>query len=151
MRIRKLLTAAALFALSCTSTRIEPHDEWARPAPKDLASRLYKSQERSARPVAPGSRESSITRLRPNPLVRLSLKEAEDLAGQALSEGNYFLLRGLCVGCGTGYFKVYSDGENVLVSHFSLAKPGRRPTQWPVIANLERNPDQVFVECGFAE
>jgi hypothetical protein len=130
---------------------LDIHDEWRRPVPQDLGDRLYRSDEKAVFPVVSGAREGEVSRLASTPFVRLFPREAEDLVGHRLSEGDYFLIRGVCIGCGTGSFKVHSDGENVLVSHVSLAGRRVRPTLWPVVVSLDEPPGQVFVEYSAAE
>jgi hypothetical protein len=115
-----------------------------------MAGALSRAEERVVFPVAIDQRVRATERLEAAPFIRLSMEEAERLSGKPLDSGRYLLIRGLCLGCGAGSFRAYFDGSNILVDHRSLARKGTLPTRWPVIADLENDPKEVFVECGAA-
>jgi hypothetical protein len=147
---RWLRVFMAMLAVGCATTR--PADEaWHRPAPRELGDRLYRSDKTAVFPVSASAREGAVSRLASTPFVKISPREAEDLVGHPLGEGDYYLIRGVCIGCGTGSFSAHSDGENVVISHVSLAGRRVRPTRWPVVMSLEKSPGQVFVDYSAAE
>jgi hypothetical protein len=149
MRSRYVLVLTAVMA-GCVAGRPLSFDVWANPAPRQEAVALSKAGKKAVFPVASDQRARAVEKLAAVPFVRLSKEEAESLAGKPLDGDHYFLIRGLCLGCGTGSFKAYFDGSNVLVDHRSLAGKKTLPTRWPVIAALENKPEEVFVECGAA-
>jgi hypothetical protein len=115
-----------------------------------MAAALSRAEERVVFPVAIDQRVRAAERLETVPFIRLPREEAESLAEKPLDSDHYVLIRGLCLGCGTGSFRAYFDGRNILVDHRSLARKGTLPTRWPVIVRLENDPEEVFVECGAA-
>lgn len=142
--------ALAILISGCVTGRLRSFDVWVHPAPRQMAAALSRAEERIVFPVARDQRVRAAERLEAVPFIRLSREEAGSLAGKPLGGGHLFLIRGLCLGCGTGSFRVYFDGSNILVDHRSLARKGTLPTRWPVIALLENDPEEVFVECGGA-
>jgi hypothetical protein len=143
--------AFLMFILSCSSASVGGSgDEWLRPLPKAMVQHLQ-SNERQAFRVAPENRTEAVTKLTSVPFLSLTLEEAEAWVGQPIDEGEIFLVRGLCLGCGKRSFKAYFDGKYVLVYSFSLAQRGSRPTRWPVVVGLKGPPEQVYVEYGSAQ
>jgi hypothetical protein len=143
---------SALFIfLGCAAVFTGKIDPWSRPLPKDMAGHLVQLNDRNIFQVASGAKEKAVAKLESVPFLALNLREAEALVGQTLDGGEYFLVRGLCLGCGNGSFRVYFDSKNIFVYNFSLAKRGTRPTRWPVVVSLEEPPEQVYVECGSAQ
>jgi hypothetical protein len=149
MRSGYVLAFAILIA-GCATGRPRSFDVWVHPAPRRMAAALSRAEERVVFPVAIDQRVRAAEGLEAAPFIRLSREEAGSLAGKPLDSDHYFLIRGVCLGCGTGSFRAYFDGRNILVDHRSLARKGTLPTRWRVFADLENDPEEVFVECGAA-
>ena len=146
----KNLFVISIMLIGCTAAKGR-RDEWIRPIPGQLAAEILSAANQVAvTPVASEKRASAAEVLAKSSSVELSLIEAESLTGKTLEAGHYFLIRGVCLGCGTGSFKAYCDGRNILIDHHSLARSGVSPTRWPVIARIESPPEEIFVECAAA-
>jgi hypothetical protein len=148
MRIHGIVTAISLVLLGCAAVRSGPSDDWLHPVPQQLEAPLFQSGKTLAVPVADEKRRPASEMLAATSLVKLSLEEAEGWVKVPLHGGQYFLVRGLCLGCATGSFRAYFDGKNVVIYHHSLAKRGTPLTRWPVVVKLENQPEEVFVECS---
>lgn len=138
------------FALSCASRSSVASDSWVRNAPGELISTARRVSNEDVHVVAQDQLASAEGRLQEMSFVALSAEEAERLAEADLTGEGFFLVRGICLGCGTGRFNVYFDGRRVAVDHVSLARATAEPTRWPIIVKLHAVPTEVYVQYHFA-
>jgi hypothetical protein len=86
--------------------------------------------------------------------IELSEERAADFAGQSVAviEGkSYFLVRGVCMNCGTGRFEVAMVDGNLLVHHGTLGHSASGMKRRPLIVLLPHKPSEVYVSCSIAE
>jgi hypothetical protein len=137
----------AILVVSCAPRASILKDEWFHGAPDGSTANLPQVDARDVHPVTEAKLESAKLKLDTIPVVPISVSEAEDLVDSKLDGGGFFLIRGLCLGCGTGSFNVYSNGRSVLIDHLSLAGRGTPATRWPVVVRLDSMPTEVYVQC----
>jgi hypothetical protein len=145
-----LKAAVAIFAIlvaSCAPRASILKDDWFRAAPDGPTADLTKVDERDIHPVTEAKLEAAKRKLETISVAPISASEAEELVNSELDGSSFFLIRGLCLGCGTGLFSAYSNGRSVLIDHVSLAGRGTPATRWPVVVRLDRIPSEVFVQC----
>jgi hypothetical protein len=103
--------------------------------------------EASVSPVLESKLSEASAMLGNLPAVELSDSAFVDLVGGGKeASGRRILLRGLCGGCYTGKFHVYTTTEAVIVDHVSLSDRGSSGKAWPVVVMLPALPRDVFVQ-----
>lgn len=146
--VRKTLIAAALALLvCCTHLKELPRDGWHHPSPVGLIPSLNRIASVDVLPVDEMRLATALERLNEPQIIQVSVEEAEDLTRKNLDGDTFLLSRGLCVGCKTGSFAVYTDGEVMVVDHVSLAARNARPTRWPIIVRSVHIPNTLYVQC----
>lgn len=148
-------TAAWLLILvaGCTTTNTtHGRHVWERRAPRGLYATVAEVAPTRVRPVAAAKRAEASERLKDADAVHVSESDAMALAGgSAEVTGDYVLVRGLCVGCGTGKFWVYENEEVLIVDDFGLAHRRTPATKWPILVKRTEMPRDVFISAGAAQ
>ena len=146
-----IFIAFAMVSCAAVSTASSDH-EWLRPAPPALVGTLAKIPDSDFLPVSEAQRDHAIELLAEVSAVAVSETEARELAepDTKITEG-YVLVRGLCIGCGTGQFDVYGDRGVIVVDSIGLASRKARPLAWPVLVKLAAVPESVYVQCSAVE
>jgi hypothetical protein len=143
-----VILALGAVLMSCTHARKGATDDpWLRRAPEGLVSSATRIPKQDVLPVIASQLPSAIARLEQVPFVEITGAEAGQLTAGRVGDGRFYLMRGLCLGCGTGRFVVYFDGRYVAVDHVSLARKRRNPTRWPVIVRLDTAPETAYAQC----
>jgi hypothetical protein len=142
-----LLFAFCSVSTACVHKPVPAEDEWLRVAPRQLFAEATLVAAADVRPVAETQLSYASLRLGTVPAVVLSEADAVQLIGSPVEPvAGYVLVRGLCVGCGTGKFYVYGNDSYLIVSHVSLASAGTPATRWPVVLKLAELPADVYVQ-----
>ena len=147
-----VFSVVAVSIISRCASHARTEHEWFKPAPSTLFSQTTLLPETSVRPVHKLKIPNASRRLQSAAAVVISSAEASDLLSLNVdAESRYLLVRGVCIGCGTGRFSVYVNADNVIVDHLSLAPRGTPPQAWPIIVELTGVPKEVFVQYSAAQ
>src|SRR5690349_3104443 len=104
-------SAALLLAATGCSTPLTKRDSWMTNDSRNDDSSWTSLSPTRFQSVLPSKRAAAAQRLEHSQWLRLSPDEAGDLTGSLPRESTTpYLLRALCLGCGTGHFTVYTRG-----------------------------------------
>jgi hypothetical protein len=143
-----ILASAALLGCSAT-TRIS--DSWANPLRQHLDSDWVQLPPSDLQAVSREQRARASDVLETREWLAISANYAQVLTGESPRAGRVaYLLRGLCIGCGSGRFNVHRRETQLYVHHSGLAARQTPTTKWPVVVWLDEYPTQLFVEASAA-
>jgi hypothetical protein len=145
------MSTIALSFSRCAHQTVSDH-AWYRPDPKQALAALTRLPSTDVFPVAEKKIGDAAERLRETAAIRITHADVTELLGRPLStDADHVLVRGLCVGCGTGAFYVYVGDDRVIVDNVSLAPRNAVPRPWPLVVKLSYVPRDVYIQYSSAE
>jgi hypothetical protein len=152
-QFRQLVIAAlGVLVVACSAAQ---RDEWLDFRTANEGERQWRELppmhiHRIAKDVVP----EALSMLNNRPVRRLDQREAERLVrrGASPAAGNHFyLVRGVRTTTDRGAFTVLSDGQSLVTRYDVLAKRQPEVQKQPLVVELSRAPQRLYVEYSVAE
>jgi len=161
MRLKFVLVCAIVVAVTAgcrADTRaFTSEDSWYRPLPSGTSLRDWEVLDaQRKREVIDSRLAEAESMLETDSIVELDAATSFDLVGEPLPgiEGVSaapYLVRGLLLNRETGGFSVYLREDQMAVYHRCLGRRAMPMTRQPLVVQLERLPQEVYVTVSMAE
>lgn len=161
MKIQSILCCLlfALLLLGCEKANSSggqwtTKDSWYHPATKTYDEPSHTLPDKEFLKVTASNFPRAEAMLKDQAIVPLSLKQAGNFVNHPLKQvpgKSTFLVRAVYLNAGTGAFLLNLQGNRLFVTHGSLGHHAVPMKRQALVVFLQKQPDEVFVDCMMAE